>query len=207
MIAETDCRVCSSALSLKIHMGGVILRSVLNDAISEVHLTRRSLCTFRNLDIIFVFKQCLISDTMNESNEAYMLQRDSKESMRLNGQHEFMRALSSNHLIHPSIPRGSLQAIADVGTGTGVWLEDTTHDLLTLGNPSGNIELVGFDVSPQQFPQSRNEGMDFVTHDIIEPFPQQYREEFDLVHVRLLSYAIKAHDLLKAVENLVEILR
>ena len=155
----------------------------------------------------YVPEQCPIVDSMTENNEAYMLQRDSKESMRLNGQHEFMRALSSNNLIHPSIPRGSLQAIADVGTGTGVWLEDTAHDLLTSGTPSGNIEFVGFDISPQQFPQSRNKGMDFVTHNIIEPFPQQYREKFDLVHVRLLSYAIKANDLLKAVENVIEILR
>ena len=144
---------------------------------------------------------------MTENNEAYMLQRDPKESMRLNGQHEFMRALSSNNLIHPSIPRKSLQAIADVGTGTGVWLQDTAHDLLTSGQPSRNIEFVGFDISPQQFPQNANKGMDFVIHSIIEPFPQQYHERFDLVHVRLLSYAIKARDLLKAVENVVEILR
>ena len=144
---------------------------------------------------------------MTEKNEAYMLQKDPKESMRLNGQHEFMRALSSNNLIHPSIPRNSLQAIADVGTGTGVWLQDTAHELLTSEKPSRNIEFVGFDVSPQQFPHNRNKGMAFVTHSIIEPFPEQYREKFDLVHVRLLSYAIKAHDLLKAVENVVEILR
>lgn len=144
---------------------------------------------------------------MTDSNEPYMSQRDREESQRLNTQHEFLRALCSDHLIHPSIQCESLKAIADIGTGTGVWLQDVAHDLLASGEAFKDIEFVGFDVSAQQFPHNEKPGMEFVVQSIAEPFPQQYHEKFDLVHIPLLSYAIKTEDLVKAVENVVQILR
>ena len=161
------------------------------------------------------------------NKEAYMLQRNSTESTRLNTQHAFFLALAHAQLIHPSIPRQNLRAIADVGTGTGVWLRETaqelvndtkrTHDSSAGGGVGGGAvhdhEFVGFDISPSQFPHPEDEAasgnahVDFVVHDITEPFPPQYHGKFDLVHVRLLSYAIKAADLARVVENVVQILR
>ena len=41
-------------------------------------------------------------------NEAYMLQSDSKESSRLESQHEFGKALAHGHRVHPCIPTLSL---------------------------------------------------------------------------------------------------
>ena len=57
-----------------------------------------------------------------------MLQRD-EESKRLNALSKFLRALFYGHLIHPSIPRHELRAVADVGTGTGVWVDDVQQEL------------------------------------------------------------------------------
>ena len=51
---------------------------------------------------------------MADHNDPYMLQRDHKELNRLDTQHQFIRALCHYHLIHPSIPCQSLQAVADV---------------------------------------------------------------------------------------------
>ena len=159
------------------------------------------------------------------NKEAYMLQRNPTESTRLNSQHKFFLALAHNHLIHPSIPRQTLRAIADVGTGTGVWLRETalelvndtnrTHDQSASGGGAVHDyhEFVGFDVSPSQFPHPDktavpgNARVDFVVHDITDPFPSQYHAKFDLVHVRFLTYAIKAADLGRVVENIVQILR
>ena len=160
------------------------------------------------------------------NEEAYMLQRNSTESSRLNTQHTFFLALAHGQLIHRSIPRQNLLAIADVGTGTGVWLRETAQELvndshrtheysagLVGGGAVHNHEFVGFDISPSQFPHPDDKAVpgnvhvDFVVHDITESFPPQYHDKFDLVHIRLLSYAIKAANLVRVVENAVQILR
>ena len=158
------------------------------------------------------------------NKEAYMLQRNPTESTRLNAQHTFFLALAHNQLIHPSIPRQNLRAIADVGTGTGIWLRETAQELVDDTQPfhdrsaSGGSavhdhEFVGFDISPSQFPHpddkavQGNAQVDLVVHDITDPFPPQYHGKFDLVHARFLTYAIKAADLVRVVENIVQILR
>ncbi|KAL8830073.1 MAG: hypothetical protein Q9191_001645 [Dirinaria sp. TL-2023a] len=143
---------------------------------------------------------------MSANDEAYMLQRDHEESMRLNTQHQFMRALSNGHLIHPSIPLHGVQAIADVGTGTGMWLRDTASQMLSSERATQSIEFWGFDISAQQFPPEESPGTKFQVHNIVDSFPPQFHEKFDVVHVRLLSYAIKAKDLEKVVDNIVQIL-
>jgi hypothetical protein len=38
---------------------------------------------------------------------------------RLNKQHRFLVAISGDALIHPSIPKEKISAVADIGTGTG----------------------------------------------------------------------------------------
>lgn len=137
-------------------------------------------------------------------NEAYMLQRDSVESSRLETQHEFLKALAHGHLIPPCIPTLSLRAIADVGTGTGVWLKDVAQALDHHQHPE--LEFLGFDISPKQFP-SQKDRLKFVVHDMTKPFDKRHHEHFDLVNVRLLSYALKTQQLKQAVANVVQLLR
>lgn len=138
--------------------------------------------------------------------EAYMLQRNPEESRRLDTQHDFLRALAHGELIHPSIPRQGLRAVADVATGTGVWLQEAFRELTVGQNDPGAVDFVGFDISPSQFPDEKVPGIDFFLHDVTQAFPRQYHARFDLVHVRLLSYAIKAQHLMTVVENVVQIL-
>ena len=138
------------------------------------------------------------------TDEAYMLSRDHDESRRLDAQHHFCRALAHGHLVQPSIPESGLRDIADVGCGTGIWLREAAQELATQND---RVKFTGFDISALQFPKDRVHGVDFVVHDAVEPFPPRYREKFDLVQVRLLSYALKAQDLQNAVENIISILR
>lgn len=139
-----------------------------------------------------------------------MLPRDNQESQRLNDQHEYFRQLSHGHLIHPSIPARQIHAVADVATGTGLWLRQLA-DELTLSRPVHGEEssfFVGFDISQQQFPpaDSLPSQMKFVVHDMVDAFPAQYHERFDLVNVRLVSYAVKASDLDRVVRNITQLL-
>lgn len=138
------------------------------------------------------------------ADEAYMPSRNHEESQRLDAQHHFLRALAHGHLIQPSIPQSGLCNIADIGCGTGIWLREAAQEL---GTPENPIKFTGFDISAQQFPQENIQGVEFVVHDVVEPFPLQHHGNFDMVNVRLLSYALEAQDLEKAVENIIQILR
>ena len=139
--------------------------------------------------------------------EAYMLPRNDAESKRLDTQHDYMRALAHGHLVHPSVDKSQLNRVADVGTGTGIWLRETAQEIAKLDSSDGNTKFVGFDISSEQFQQENCPGIEFVLHDATQPFPDQYQETFDLVHVRLLSYAARAKDLRRIVENIVDLLR
>ena len=137
------------------------------------------------------------------ADEAYMLCRNQEESQRLDAQHAFMRHLAYGRLIQPSIPLTGIRSIADVATGTGVWLREVAQELTS----NEDIDLIGFDISAQQFPEAGIDGADLIVHDITKPFPQEHHERFDLVHVRLLSYALKEVDLETSVRNIIQILR
>ena len=136
-----------------------------------------------------------------------MLSRDEDETKRLDAQHLFMRNLTRGLLVQPHIPLHSenIQTIADIGTGTGIWLREASQELN--GRPKKPLKFIGFDISSAQFPDNGIEGVDLVVHDITKPFPVKYREKFDLVHVRFLSYALTASDLETAVRNVIDILR
>ncbi|KAL9580907.1 MAG: hypothetical protein Q9212_004211 [Teloschistes hypoglaucus] len=141
--------------------------------------------------------------------ESYMLPRDIQESQRLNAQHEYFRQLSYGHLIHPSIPARQIHAVADVATGTGLWLRQLADELSPPRPIHGEkSSFVGFDISQQQFPpaDSLPSHMKFVVHDMVDAFPTQYHESFDLVNVRLVSYAVKASELDRVVRNITQLL-
>ena len=144
-----------------------------------------------------------------------MLPRNSAESIRLNSQHAFLYELAHGQFIHSSIPCLDIHSVADVGTGTGIWLQElATSDTLKCDEKladrqCGGVDYVGFDISATQFPsdgEKMGKGIKFVVHDAAKSFPTQYHGKFDLVNVRLLSYAIKAEDLRSVVENVVEIM-
>ncbi len=138
-----------------------------------------------------------------------MLRRDPEESRRLDAQHEFMRQLSHGHLVHPSIPCAKIRSVADVATGTGIWLRQLAASP-NFQHPSdgGQNPFVGFDISPQQFPPAEElqPGISFMVHDMTKPFPSEYHEKFDLVNVRFISYVLKALELEKVVGNILQLL-
>lgn len=72
---------------------------------------------------------------------------NSNQFARLNLQH-YIWTQSSGYLIHPGIPIHEGCTIADIGTGTGIWLTD----LACLTNNLTAIQLHGFDVDTSQSP-------------------------------------------------------
>ncbi len=115
-----------------------------------------------------------------------------------------MRQLAHGSLFHHSIPLADVRTIADVATGTGIWLRETAQELATSG---GRINLMGFEISAQQFPKDEIPRVKFIEHSVVRPFPPEHHGNFDVVNIRLLSYALKAQDLKVAVRNISQILR
>jgi SAM-dependent methyltransferase len=131
----------------------------------------------------------------------YLLTRDTEESQRLNEQQSvWSQNLRYNisPIITSKLPNDAI--IADVGAGTGKWLMDIAKDHPTW-------ELYGFDISDKQVQYKESDTMHFQIADIKKPFPTNLHGKFDLVHVRLLIFAIRARDWNPCVANLKTILK
>ena len=88
-----------------------------------------------------------IPDLRMADGRGYMLDRNYTAAVRLNFQHYMWKAALKFN-IHPSIPIPSLDQdahIADVGTGTAIWLAEVAHEL-------PNVQLDGFDLDLAQAP-------------------------------------------------------
>ncbi|KAL9093259.1 MAG: hypothetical protein Q9165_004000 [Trypethelium subeluteriae] len=122
---------------------------------------------------------------------------------RLNYMHWMLKAICG-YLLHPKVPRGSLQGIrvADVGTGSGIWLLELAEELPTTST------LEGFDISGQQYPPPEwwASNMKLMEHDAFKPFPQQYIGAYDVVNARFLLTLIRSPEAVPFLENLVTLL-
>ncbi|KAJ5619660.1 hypothetical protein N7510_003644 [Penicillium lagena] len=140
---------------------------------------------------------------MLNTHDKYALGRNQKESERLNAQHDLLFKVTQNTLIHPSIPKDGILSVADIATGTGIWLKDVSQ---MLEASQAQRYYHGFDISPEQFPKEPG-GIAFSVHDITKPFPKEHWNRYDLVHVRLLVVALEESEYRAAVSNVHAILK
>jgi len=86
-----------------------------------------------------------------------------------------------------------------------IWLEDVS-DTLSNSSPTTQ-EYTGFDISTKHFPRAQKPGMDFHEHDILQPFPADFHNRYDLVHIRLLVLALRKDQFEAAVTNVAALLK
>ncbi|KAL2813833.1 hypothetical protein BJX63DRAFT_393383 [Aspergillus granulosus] len=141
---------------------------------------------------------------MSKNREMYPLGRDEVESRRLNEQHKFLLDVVDG-AIDQNVPLDNVSAVADVATGTGIWLWDAKH---VLDQKSGESERYfhGFDISAAQFPPTP-QSIQLSVQDVFQPFPAEFLNCFDLVHVRLMVTAFPESKFQEAVENVLTILK
>ena len=117
----------------------------------------------------------------------YALPRGGREAIRLTAQHHVLTS-RQGWTLHPTIANSvkhiSKPRIADVATGTGVWALDVAQHM-------PHAEVVGLDIADQQFPPSWTwpSNVSLQLYDLLEEVPEVHREQFDVVHVRLLLTA------------------
>ena len=91
--------------------------------------------------------------------------------------------------------------IADVGTGTAIWL-------LELSEKLPNATLVGLDNSAAQFPAKNNlpRNVQLVTWDVNTEPPSELCGQFDVVHLRNLLMLVDKDDPSRILENCAKLL-
>jgi SAM-dependent methyltransferase len=107
-------------------------------------------------------------------------------------------------LIHPNIPLlSSTLKIADIGTGTGIWLLDVAKNL------PQTCQLTGFDVSSSAFPPSETlpPNVTFKIQEMLLPFPASEIGTYDIVAVRFVSVATTRTEWARAIRNLITLLK
>ncbi|KAK4082749.1 uncharacterized protein Triagg1_1639 [Trichoderma aggressivum f. europaeum] len=130
------------------------------------------------------------------------------EEQRLDTQHYNMWMPVAKHLLPPHIFGHLMEldhppAIADLATGTGIWLRDLATKL-----PS-NARLDGYDYDASKFTQASQlpDNVRLFPGDILKPFHEQLREQYDVIHVRMLLLGLKADQWAEAARNIKTLLR
>ncbi|KAL9594231.1 MAG: hypothetical protein Q9219_007148 [cf. Caloplaca sp. 3 TL-2023] len=135
------------------------------------------------------------------NSDSYMLGRDSAASARLNYQH-YLWQQELQFLLHPSIPKlGPGAAIADIATGTGVWLLEAARQY-------PDTECLGLDISTNQCPPKAwvPASVKFDAWSFFEEPPPSLQGKFDIVHIRLIGIVIP-HDPVPVIKNIAMLLK
>ncbi|KAJ6024644.1 hypothetical protein N7540_005441 [Penicillium herquei] len=137
------------------------------------------------------------------SSKDYVFTRDYLDNNRINLQHYLSVQLFGYH-IHPSIPaQTENSSIADIGTGTAIWLTDVASKL-----PS-SARLDGLDISldaaplPEMLPQNLNLRLWNIKDDV----PEDLIGVYDVVHVRFFAFVLQQPDLENVIDNLAKLLK
>ena len=131
----------------------------------------------------------------------YMMNRSHAAACRLNLQFYLWKdTLKFN--IHPSVQVQENSTIADVGTGTAIWLIDMAREL-------PNAQLHGFDIDLTQapHPQWLPRNISLRSWNIFEDVPSDLIGKYDLVHVRLLVLVIPDGKPQSVLQNLFKMLK
>ncbi|EPS39088.1 hypothetical protein H072_7114 [Dactylellina haptotyla CBS 200.50] len=126
-----------------------------------------------------------------------------KEKARLDSQH-YAVVENYGHLLPPAIPdHGSLTAVAEIATGTGIWLEQLSKELpLT-------VILHGYDVNDRLFPDPATlpPNLTFSLFDVLLPVAETLYEKYDVVHIRGLCMVLKQDQWDGVVKNVAKMIK
>jgi SAM-dependent methyltransferase len=129
------------------------------------------------------------------------------EANRLDLQHHICNDILRGELLPPLI-QAELSAtsspkVLDIATGSAAWLRAIAK-VLPL-----EAELVGLDYDPTKFPSPSllSSNITLREADMYKPFPADLLGQFDVVHARLITLAVKAGSGPGLVKNLTTLLR
>ncbi|CAI6089606.1 unnamed protein product [Clonostachys chloroleuca] len=129
------------------------------------------------------------------------------EQERLDFQHHHLfkplagKLVPEHILIH--LQARSEPKVADLATGTGLWLQELASQL-----PSdATLDGYDYDVSKFRATETLPANVRLGFGDVLKPFSSELHGRYDLVHLRLLMYALKADQWAKVCENVLTLLK
>ncbi|OTA91940.1 hypothetical protein M434DRAFT_32210 [Hypoxylon sp. CO27-5] len=137
------------------------------------------------------------------SQPEYIFTRDYIDNNRINLQHYQWTELFGYHF-HPQIPITSPRLrIADVATGTGVFLTDISARL------PESVQLDGLDISLKATPPVEwlPSNVSFRQWDIKRDIPEDLAEKYDVVHVRLIIFVLHDKEVPGILQKLIKLLK
>ncbi|KAL8773030.1 MAG: hypothetical protein Q9209_002050 [Squamulea sp. 1 TL-2023] len=111
----------------------------------------------------------------------YLLPNDEEEQNRMDLQYHAMRLAYGDKLFFATVEK-DLKRVLDVGTGTGIWVED-------VADAYPDTEVYGIDLSPIQ-PRWSAPNVKYQVDDVEQPwtFPTNH---FDLIHTRIMLGSLR----------------
>lgn len=107
--------------------------------------------------------------------------------------------------IHPSIATGldQFSRIADIGTGTGIYLLELSRQL------PRTYQFDGFDISDVQYPspEALPANVSLTLQDARQAFPADLKGKYDLVHLRLMVLGMEKQDWEVVAANAIQLLK
>ncbi|KAB8297397.1 hypothetical protein EYC80_002740 [Monilinia laxa] len=136
------------------------------------------------------------------SSDTYILTRNAAEAQRLERQYRAWQ-MNIGYILHPNIAKHDRMRIADIGTGTAIWLRDLSGIL------PETCQLHGFDISDIMFPNRAAipANITLCEHNLLDAFPEEFLGKYDVVNVRLMIVALSFDQWEPAVRNLITLLR
>ncbi|KAF7171756.1 hypothetical protein CNMCM5623_004048 [Aspergillus felis] len=123
------------------------------------------------------------------------------ENSRLRRQHELIKCFCNGLIKAPIDSTKEGQRVLDSATADGIWMRDAQ---LTMP-PS--TEFLGFDIIPQDEVCADlllAPNIKYQVQNVLEPFPPEWKNSFDLVHQRLLLVLFPDADVVQILRRLVE---
>ncbi|KAB8076139.1 hypothetical protein BDV29DRAFT_170835 [Aspergillus leporis] len=156
-------------------------------------------------------EESTISSGFDLGNELdYMLDRSYTAASRLN--YQFYLWKDSLHFnLHPTIPLPKNDStpihIADVATGTGIWLFDLLRDPVTSRYRS--LQLDGFDIDLKNAPGAEwlPPTVTLRELDLFDEVPSDLIGQYDIVHLRLLVLVVQKSDPLPIIQKVFQMLK
>ncbi|KUM58252.1 hypothetical protein ACN42_g8909 [Penicillium freii] len=143
------------------------------------------------------------TESMDFQDSYSIVRGEQREIQRLDAQHQLYISAFGYHL-HPNIklPKSGAR-IADVGTGTAVFLKELATQA------SSTTEFHGFDISSSQFPPASSLPGNVQLHigNAMEGFSAEMHDTFDVVTVRLLVAALNGEDWRRVTDHLVKLVK
>ncbi|KAL7928812.1 S-adenosyl-L-methionine-dependent methyltransferase [Trichoderma chlorosporum] len=137
----------------------------------------------------------------------YIFYRDHKSSIRLNYQHMLVKKLCDDQLLHPTVRQGiasrSSIRVADIATGTALWLTELADSL------PADSQLHGFDISSDQYPPEGwlPKNVTLHEHDVFKPFGPEFLGSFDVVNLRFFITLLNGENIRPLLNNLQTLLK